>query len=87
MVVQIEYVVYTRVSKYDYGVMEILPIEVAVFAGCISGGVTGTLNSELFTQMVRPAACMIGLSVNWISFFIISIIFPFVVVSATVTSS
>ncbi|XP_063065965.1 solute carrier family 2, facilitated glucose transporter member 11-like [Engraulis encrasicolus] len=43
------------------------------------GGVTGTLNSEIFTQTVRPAACMIGLSVNWISFFIISIIFPFVV--------
>ncbi|XP_063050883.1 solute carrier family 2, facilitated glucose transporter member 11-like isoform X2 [Engraulis encrasicolus] len=43
------------------------------------GGVTGTLNSELFTQTVRPAACMIGLSVNWISFFIISIAFPFVV--------
>ncbi|KAL2092278.1 hypothetical protein ACEWY4_012076 [Coilia grayii] len=42
-------------------------------------GVTGTLNSELFTQTVRPAACMIGLSVNWLSFFIISIVFPFVV--------
>ncbi|XP_063065964.1 solute carrier family 2, facilitated glucose transporter member 11-like isoform X2 [Engraulis encrasicolus] len=57
---------------------------ICVFAFILSfglgpGGVTGTLCSEIFTQTVRPAACMIGLSVNWICFFIISIIFPFIV--------
>ncbi|RXM93167.1 Solute carrier family 2, facilitated glucose transporter member 11 [Acipenser ruthenus] len=43
------------------------------------GGVTNILNTELFTQPARPAAYMIGGSVNWLSFFFIGMIFPFIV--------
>ncbi|XP_076853944.1 solute carrier family 2, facilitated glucose transporter member 11b isoform X2 [Brachyhypopomus gauderio] len=43
------------------------------------GGVTNTLITELFTQMNRPAAYMIAGSVNWLSFFIIGMVFPFIV--------
>ncbi|XP_067861728.1 solute carrier family 2, facilitated glucose transporter member 11b [Heptranchias perlo] len=43
------------------------------------GGVTNTVTGELFTQSSRPAAFMIGGSMNWISFFFIGIIFPFIV--------
>ncbi|MBN3299619.1 GTR11 protein, partial [Amia calva] len=44
------------------------------------GGVTTILTTELFTQTARPAAYMIGGSVNWLSFFLIGMIFPFIVV-------
>ena len=37
--------------------------------------------AELFTQAGRPAAYMIGGSVNWLSFFLIGMAFPFIVVS------
>lgn len=47
---------------------------------CAVGGVTNILTTELFTQTDRPAAYMIGGSVNWISFFFIGMIFPFIVV-------
>ncbi|XP_049619824.1 solute carrier family 2, facilitated glucose transporter member 11b isoform X1 [Syngnathus scovelli] len=43
------------------------------------GGVTNILTMELFTQNTRPAAYMIAGSINWISFFFISMIFPFIV--------
>ncbi|XP_060763562.1 solute carrier family 2, facilitated glucose transporter member 11b isoform X1 [Neoarius graeffei] len=43
------------------------------------GGVTNVLITELFTQSTRPAAYMIASSVNWLSFFIISMVFPFIV--------
>ncbi|KAM4616817.1 solute carrier family 2, facilitated glucose transporter member 11b isoform 2-T2 [Polymixia lowei] len=44
------------------------------------GGVTNTLTTELFTQTTRPAAYMIAGSVNWFSFFLIGMIFPFIVI-------
>ncbi|XP_062874340.1 solute carrier family 2, facilitated glucose transporter member 11b [Trichomycterus rosablanca] len=43
------------------------------------GGVTNILITELFTQTTRPAAYMIAGSVNWLSFFFISMVFPFIV--------
>ncbi|KAG9262017.1 solute carrier family 2, facilitated glucose transporter member 11-like isoform X1 [Astyanax mexicanus] len=43
------------------------------------GGVTNILTTELFTQTARPAAYMIAGSVNWLSFFIIGMVFPFIV--------
>lgn len=43
------------------------------------GGVTNILITELFTQPARPAAYMIGGSVNWLSFFFIGMVFPFIV--------
>ncbi|XP_048859254.1 solute carrier family 2, facilitated glucose transporter member 11b [Brienomyrus brachyistius] len=43
------------------------------------GGVTNILNGELFTQTSRSAAYMIGGSINWLSLFIIGILFPFIV--------
>ncbi|KAM3867530.1 solute carrier family 2, facilitated glucose transporter member 11b [Diretmus argenteus] len=43
------------------------------------GGVTNILTTELFTQTTRPAAYMIAGSVNWLSFFFIGILFPFIV--------
>ncbi|KAM3940179.1 solute carrier family 2, facilitated glucose transporter member 9-like [Leptodactylus fuscus] len=43
------------------------------------GGVTNTLTAELFTQSERTGAFMIGGSVNWISFFAIGMVFPFIV--------
>uniref|UniRef100_A0A4W4HCB8 Solute carrier family 2, facilitated glucose transporter member 5 n=1 Tax=Electrophorus electricus TaxID=8005 RepID=A0A4W4HCB8_ELEEL len=42
-------------------------------------GVTNALITELFTQMTRPAAYMIAGSVNWLSFFFIGMVFPFIV--------
>uniref|UniRef100_A0A4W4HFZ5 Major facilitator superfamily (MFS) profile domain-containing protein n=1 Tax=Electrophorus electricus TaxID=8005 RepID=A0A4W4HFZ5_ELEEL len=57
---------------------------VCVFAFILSfglgpGGVTNALITELFTQMTRPAAYMIAGSVNWLSFFFIGMVFPFIV--------
>uniref|UniRef100_A0A8C6Q0G5 Solute carrier family 2, facilitated glucose transporter member 5 n=1 Tax=Nothobranchius furzeri TaxID=105023 RepID=A0A8C6Q0G5_NOTFU len=43
------------------------------------GGVTNILTAELFTQTARPAAFMISGSINWLSFFFIGLIFPFIV--------
>ncbi|XP_029295870.1 solute carrier family 2, facilitated glucose transporter member 11b [Cottoperca gobio] len=43
------------------------------------GGVTNILTTELFTQTTRPAAYMISGSLNWLSFFFISLVFPFIV--------
>ncbi|XP_075710033.1 solute carrier family 2, facilitated glucose transporter member 11-like [Rhinoderma darwinii] len=43
------------------------------------GGVTNTLTAELFTQSTRTGAYMIGGAVNWISFFAIGMVFPFIV--------
>ncbi|KAI5088052.1 solute carrier family 2 (facilitated glucose transporter), member 11b, partial [Silurus meridionalis] len=43
------------------------------------GGVTNILITELFTQTSRPAAYMIAGSVNWLSLFFISMVFPFIV--------
>ncbi|XP_069820197.1 solute carrier family 2, facilitated glucose transporter member 11-like isoform X2 [Dendropsophus ebraccatus] len=43
------------------------------------GGVTNTLTAELFTQSARTGAYMIGGSVNWMSFFVIGMVFPFIV--------
>ncbi|XP_015253865.1 PREDICTED: solute carrier family 2, facilitated glucose transporter member 11-like isoform X1 [Cyprinodon variegatus] len=44
------------------------------------GGVTNILTTELFTQTARPAAFIIAGSVNWLSFFFISLVFPFIVI-------
>ncbi|XP_041957751.1 solute carrier family 2, facilitated glucose transporter member 11b isoform X1 [Alosa sapidissima] len=57
---------------------------ICVFAFILSfglgpGGVTNILAAELFTQTGRPAAYMIGGSVNWLSFFLIGMAFPFIV--------
>ncbi|XP_073529302.1 solute carrier family 2, facilitated glucose transporter member 11-like isoform X2 [Phyllobates terribilis] len=43
------------------------------------GGVTNTLTAELFTQSARTGAYMIGGAVNWTSFFVIGMAFPFIV--------
>ncbi|KAM9857907.1 solute carrier family 2, facilitated glucose transporter member 11b [Aulostomus maculatus] len=43
------------------------------------GGVTNILTMELFTQTTRPAAYIVAGSVNWLSFFFISMVFPFIV--------
>uniref|UniRef100_A0A671LMV7 Solute carrier family 2, facilitated glucose transporter member 5 n=1 Tax=Sinocyclocheilus anshuiensis TaxID=1608454 RepID=A0A671LMV7_9TELE len=58
---------------------------ICVFAFILSfglgpGGVTNILTTEMFTQTDRPAAYMIGGSINWIAFFFIGMIFPFIVV-------
>ncbi|XP_078277978.1 solute carrier family 2, facilitated glucose transporter member 11b [Rhinoraja longicauda] len=45
------------------------------------GGVTIAVTGELFTQMARPAAYMVSGSVSWFSFFLISMVFPFIVES------
>ncbi|XP_019110452.2 solute carrier family 2, facilitated glucose transporter member 11b isoform X1 [Larimichthys crocea] len=57
---------------------------ICVFAFILSfglgpGGVTNILTTELFTQTTRPAAYMIAGSVNWLSFFLIGLVFPFIV--------
>ncbi|KAJ8286040.1 hypothetical protein GJAV_G00033880 [Gymnothorax javanicus] len=57
---------------------------VCVFAFILSfglgpGGVTNILTIELFTQTARPAAYVIGGFVNWLSFFFIGMVFPFIV--------
>ncbi|KAG9339586.1 hypothetical protein JZ751_023477, partial [Albula glossodonta] len=57
---------------------------ICVFAFILSfglgpGGVTNILTAELFTQTARPAAYIIGGSINWLSFFFISMVFPFIV--------
>uniref|UniRef100_A0A672FET7 Solute carrier family 2, facilitated glucose transporter member 11-like n=1 Tax=Salarias fasciatus TaxID=181472 RepID=A0A672FET7_SALFA len=44
------------------------------------GGVTNILTTELFTQNARPAAYMIAGSVNWLSFFFVGLVFPFMVI-------
>ncbi|XP_072206999.1 solute carrier family 2, facilitated glucose transporter member 11-like isoform X1 [Excalfactoria chinensis] len=56
----------------------------SVFAFILSfglgpGGITNTLTAEIFVQSSRPAACMIGGAVSWISFFTIGMLFPFIV--------
>ncbi|XP_069792270.1 solute carrier family 2, facilitated glucose transporter member 11-like [Narcine bancroftii] len=43
------------------------------------GGVTSTVTGEMFTQTARLPAYMVCGSVNWLSFFIISLTFPFIV--------
>ncbi|XP_028270204.1 solute carrier family 2, facilitated glucose transporter member 11-like isoform X2 [Parambassis ranga] len=43
------------------------------------GGVTNILTTELFIQTSRPAAYMIAGSVNWLSFFFVGLVFPFIV--------
>ncbi|XP_031448251.1 solute carrier family 2, facilitated glucose transporter member 11-like isoform X4 [Phasianus colchicus] len=43
------------------------------------GGITNTLTAEIFVQSSRPAACMIGGTMSWISFFTIGMLFPFIV--------
>ncbi|XP_072921482.1 solute carrier family 2, facilitated glucose transporter member 11-like isoform X3 [Hemitrygon akajei] len=45
------------------------------------GGVTNMVTGELFTQTARPAAYMASGVMNWLSFFLISITFPFIVES------
>ncbi|KAK5604144.1 hypothetical protein CRENBAI_022471 [Crenichthys baileyi] len=44
------------------------------------GGVTNILTTEMFKQTTRPAAFMIAGSVNWLSFFFIGLLFPFIVI-------
>ncbi|XP_028313561.1 solute carrier family 2, facilitated glucose transporter member 11b [Gouania willdenowi] len=58
---------------------------VCVFAFILSfglgpGGVTNILTTELFTQNARPAAYMLTGTVNWLSFFFIGLLFPFLVI-------
>nr|XP_043881162.1 solute carrier family 2, facilitated glucose transporter member 11-like isoform X2 [Solea senegalensis] len=58
---------------------------VCIFAFILSfglgpGGVTNILTTELFTQTSRPAAYIITGTVNWTSFFFISLVFPFIVI-------
>uniref|UniRef100_A0A8D0AVP1 Solute carrier family 2 member 11b n=1 Tax=Sander lucioperca TaxID=283035 RepID=A0A8D0AVP1_SANLU len=57
---------------------------VCVFAFILSfglgpGGVTNILTTELFTQTARPAAYVIAGSLNWLSFFFIGLVFPFII--------
>lgn len=63
---------------------ESLKPAVAAGSSCASslhaGGVTNILTTELFTQTARPAAYVIAGSVNWLSFFFIGLVFPFIVV-------
>lgn len=51
---------------------------------CAVGGVTNILTTEMFTQTDRPAAYMISGTINWTSFFLIGMIFPFIVVYTNV---
>ncbi|XP_076007051.1 solute carrier family 2, facilitated glucose transporter member 11-like [Genypterus blacodes] len=44
------------------------------------GGVTNIFTTELFTQNARPAAFTVSGTMNWTSFFLISMAFPFVVI-------
>uniref|UniRef100_A0A3P9H179 Solute carrier family 2 member 11b n=1 Tax=Oryzias latipes TaxID=8090 RepID=A0A3P9H179_ORYLA len=44
------------------------------------GGVTNILTTELFTQSSRPAAFIISGSVNWLSFFFVGLVFPFIII-------
>ncbi|TDH12861.1 hypothetical protein EPR50_G00050210 [Perca flavescens] len=58
---------------------------VCVFAFILSfglgpGGVTNILTTELFTQTARPAAYIVAGSLNWLSFFFIGLVFPFIVI-------
>uniref|UniRef100_A0A8C8DZE7 Solute carrier family 2, facilitated glucose transporter member 5 n=1 Tax=Oryzias sinensis TaxID=183150 RepID=A0A8C8DZE7_9TELE len=60
-------------------------IMACVFAFILSfglgpGGVTNILTTELFTQSSRPAAFIISGSVNWLSFFFIGLVFPFIII-------
>lgn len=50
------------------------------------GGVTNILTTELFIQTNRPAAYIIAGSVNWLSFLLIGLVFPFIVVSVSNSS-
>ncbi|KAJ3604183.1 hypothetical protein NHX12_028924 [Muraenolepis orangiensis] len=51
-----------------------------IFAFILSfGGVTSSLNTELFTQTSRPAAYVICGTVSWLSFLVIGMVFPFIV--------
>lgn len=54
--------------------------DIYFFLSC-KGGVTNILTTELFTQTARPAAYVVAGSINWLSFFFISMVFPFIVVS------
>ncbi|XP_033089859.1 solute carrier family 2, facilitated glucose transporter member 11 isoform X6 [Trachypithecus francoisi] len=54
-----------------------------IFASILSfgigpAGVTGILATELFDQMARPAACVVGGALMWIMLFLVSLGFPFV---------
>ncbi|XP_077601059.1 solute carrier family 2, facilitated glucose transporter member 11-like isoform X1 [Stigmatopora nigra] len=73
------------ITFQDYGPIFPYLSMACVFAFILSfglgpGGVTNILTMELFTQNSRPAAYMIAGSINWISFFLISMIFPFIVI-------
>lgn len=50
----------------------------------LAGGGTNILTTELFTQTARPAAYVIAGTVNWLSFFFIGLVFPFIVVGVQV---
>ncbi|XP_043925676.1 solute carrier family 2, facilitated glucose transporter member 11-like [Protopterus annectens] len=57
---------------------------VCIFAFILSfglgpGGITNIVTGEFFTQPARPAAYMTAGFMNWLSFFIIGLIFPFIV--------
>lgn len=64
----------------------LIPSAAAAGLSCSSsfhaGGVTNILTTELFTQTARPAAYVIAGSVNWLNFFFIGLVFPFIVVGA-----
>ncbi|XP_068094840.1 solute carrier family 2, facilitated glucose transporter member 11-like isoform X2 [Hyperolius riggenbachi] len=43
------------------------------------GGATNTLTAEFFTQSTRAGAFIVAGSVNWTSFFVVGMVFPFIV--------
>jgi len=44
----------------------------------VSGGIPFVLTGELFQQSQRPAAFMVGGTVNWLSNFAVGLLFPFI---------
>ncbi|OXB64703.1 hypothetical protein ASZ78_008779 [Callipepla squamata] len=89
------YQVYTRLSKYELKLSISLLFQelyswvpyvsmASIFAFILSfglgpGGITNTLTAEIFVQSSCPAACVIGGTVSWVSFFTIGMLFPFIV--------
>lgn len=79
-------VVFTvSLSLQSYGVAGMPFLSMAcVFAYILSfglgpAGVTGILPAEIFDQAARPAAYMIAGSLMWLSLFLVSMLFPFIV--------
>uniref|UniRef100_A0A8C7ZHL5 Solute carrier family 2, facilitated glucose transporter member 5 n=1 Tax=Oryzias sinensis TaxID=183150 RepID=A0A8C7ZHL5_9TELE len=67
--------------RTEFTIIRILVLSIStLFLMLINSGVTNILNNELFTQTARPAAFMIAGTVNWLSFFLVGLLFPFIVI-------